>query len=564
MRARTRKTPDSVTKRWIRNAADELAVRNGCYFDEARARYVVDWIQEYCCLYEGDDAGKPLMLLDGALDETMRMFGWVKYSEDWGRVIRRFRRASIWKPKKNKKSPTLAAWGIYLFLGDGEPGQKIYSVAKDGQQAKISHTHAVEMIRRSPALDSECKINQSTLQIFHPSTSSFYKIVAGDNIRSQEGLNGSLLVDETHVVDRRLMRVLRGAGISRSEPLHIEVSTAGNNPDGYGKERWDYGIEVEKGIREDEQLLFISYHAPQDLSDADLDADPLKWGKIANPAWGHTIKPAEFLAEYNASKSSPNDLLEFKMYRLNIWQRSAAPWIREGDWTRCKHPLELDFLKGRICAAGLDLSKKRDMSALGLVFPMDDPETYYLLPFFWMPESEAQGKNHLAPFMTWSKQGFLTLTPGDVIDYGFIGSQFRQLARLYRIKELAFDQHFAEDLTQRLEQGAMDDKGNVIEEGTGVTRYAFNQTLGEYAGATEDFERAILSGRLWHPDHPVLTWQAGHVKIRQNSLGYKMPVKPAPGDIKKIDGIQACVMGLARAVKLERNDEWYRPGILRG
>jgi hypothetical protein len=34
------------------------------------------------------------------------------------------------------------------------------------------------------------------------------------------------------------------------EPLQIEVSTAGNNPDGYGKSRFDLAREVEKGAVE--------------------------------------------------------------------------------------------------------------------------------------------------------------------------------------------------------------------------------------------------------------------------------------------------------------------------
>jgi phage terminase large subunit-like protein len=101
----------------------------------------------------------------------------------------------VWIAKKNGKSPTLAAWGLYLLCADGEQGQKVYSVAKDGKQAMIAHTHAIEMVRRSPALSpdmgGECTINRSTGQITYHPTSSVYKVVAGDNPQSQEGLNGS-------------------------------------------------------------------------------------------------------------------------------------------------------------------------------------------------------------------------------------------------------------------------------------------------------------------------------------------------------------------------------------
>jgi hypothetical protein len=50
-----------ATKRWLRNASDDKAARNGCVFDEERASYTVWWIERYCRLSEGCD-GDPLIL----------------------------------------------------------------------------------------------------------------------------------------------------------------------------------------------------------------------------------------------------------------------------------------------------------------------------------------------------------------------------------------------------------------------------------------------------------------------------------------------------------------------
>src|SRR5262249_57614699 len=132
--------------------------------DEGRGQCAVTWIESYCRLYEGDWAGQPMKLSDWQLDCTMRLFGWIRYSEKWKRWIRRFRAASIWVAKKNKKSPTLAAWGLYLLCGDGEQGQKIFHAAKDGQQArKIAGEHAKQMLLQSDELLSECRINETTM-----------------------------------------------------------------------------------------------------------------------------------------------------------------------------------------------------------------------------------------------------------------------------------------------------------------------------------------------------------------------------------------------------------------
>jgi phage terminase large subunit-like protein len=543
-----RKTADKITRQWIRNASDERAVKSGCRFDPQRGQFVVDWIQKLCHLYEGEQAGELMQLADWQYEVTMRLFGWVKRSSDWGREVRRFRRASIWIPKKNGKSPTLAAWGLYLLCSDGEAGQKVYSVAKDGRQALIAHTHALEMVRRSPELMAECTINRSTGQITHEPTRSFYRVVAGDNLNSQEGLNGSVLVDETHVVDRRLMKILRGAGISRSEPLQIEVSTAGNNPDGYGKGQWDYGQKVAAGEFTDEEFFFQAYAAPQDISHADLDARLVEVAKAANPTWGRIVKEGELKAHYNSAKASLGDLLDFLMYRLNIWQQSTNPWLKAGDWTRCKRVYSAEDLSGRPCWAGLDLSRTRDMSALVLLFPWDEDETYRLLPFFWLPEKVAREKNHLVPFLAWAEQGYLELTPGDVIDYGWIRSRFRKLAEQFEIRELAYDKTYAEETTQSLEQGVMDAAGKVIEEGTGVTRVEFPQTIMAFAKPTKDFERLVLAGKLQHNGHPILNWQIGHVQVKTDCNQNMRPVKPSRDDIRKIDGVVAAIMGLGQAM----------------
>lgn len=461
-------------------------------------------------------------------------------------------------------SPTLAAWGLYLFCGDGEMGQKCYSLARDGKQAMISHRHAIEMVKRSPQLRSECKINAVTGQIAHLPTSSIWSVVAGDNPKSQEGLNGSILVDELHVVSDVLMKVVEYAGISRHEPLHIEVSTAGNNPESYGKRAFDRGRRVERAEPgfEDDSMLYIAYCAPQDLTADELDKDPLKYGRMANPTMGRIVRESEFLESYHKAKQSLSDLLEFLMYRLNIWQRSSNPWLREADWIKCRYDFTEDDLLGRTCWAGLDLSRTTDFSALVLCFPGFPEDGHYaMLPYFWLPEAIANQRDHLAPFRRWAAEGFLTLTPGNVIDYGFIKSHFRELAKKFNILEIAYDPKFAEEVTQSLEQGVIDMSGKVIEEGTGVIRYAFAQDDKNFAVPTLDFERLVIEGKLRHNNHPVLSWQAGHANAHVGWNKVKRVFKPTKGDVRTVDGIIGSIMALGRAMKGDV-ESWYTPGCI--
>ncbi|WP_254509879.1 terminase large subunit [Anatilimnocola floriformis] len=526
---------DTLTKRWILNAADERAVANGCRFDEKRGQKVVSFFERFLHLYEGEFAGQRFVPQDWQADLLMRCFGWVRPSDHWQRDVRRFRKASIFVPKKNGKSPLGAGVGLYLLTGDGEQGQKVFSAARDGVQARIMHEHAMRMVQLSPSLSKHCKINKSTGRIAFLPTASTYSILAGDNINSQEGLNGSVVIDEIHVVSSQLASVLEHMGASRAESLQFEISTAGNNPEGYGRKQYEYGKSVERGDFHDDQFLFVAYEAPQDCTDEDIETKPEIW-QAANPSWGVTINEEEFRSSLNRAKRSLTDWSNFCMYRLNRWQASANPWLKQDDWSKCARNFSADDLQGMPCWLGLDLSKTRDLTAAVLVFPDADGETFWQLPYFFLPEEEAKAKNHLAPFLEWANDGYLELTPGNVLDYRHVLRRIAELSKQFDIQGVAYDKTYAEELTQTLE------------EEHGIERFVFEQSWRNFASGTADYERLVIGGKFFHPNHPLLSWQANHCEVKTDSNLNKRPVKPPHNSIKKIDGVVAGIMALSAAI----------------
>jgi phage terminase large subunit-like protein len=584
---------DEITKLWMRNESDKLAVANGCWFDVSRAAYTVWWIERYCRLYEGEWAGEPCLLRSGfkeldspILDDweeggeqrsiaraerylqllasnenpdwqyecTMRLFGWVKNSERWGRAVRSHNAGSIWIPKKQKKSPTLAAWGVYLTCGDGEMGSKVFVGAKDGNQAKIAMKHAIAMVEQSPELLSECRINKNEMSITHIPTRSEMKPLSSANERSKnskEGINGHILIDETHVVDRDFIKIISRAGISRAEPLHIEVSTAGNNPDGYGKERQDYARQVACGAEKNDQLFVAIYEAPQTLSDKDLCEDPVKYGKLANPAWGHTAHEEEFLADFAQSRRTISGLADFKMYRLNIWQHTANQWLRMDDWLRCGDSRSIEDYQKQPAAVGMDLSKTKDMSALAISIP--SAEKVHLFVRLWMTESYIEANSDKAAFKEWVAGGNLCMIPGDTIQESFIREEFERLAKLLDVKILVKDRAFAADFTEWCE-----------ERFPRVNQIDYPQNAQMMEKPIDDFEAAVIEGSLVHCNNPCLNWQAGHTSTHMNARGFRILKKPyKTDDYRKIDGMVAAVMAHWGAKHLPKRSSVYtRRGVL--
>jgi len=526
-----RRRVDKLTKSWIRNRSDELAVAIGCRFDQDRADHVCDFFESELRLYEGEFAGHPFRLMEWQRDLLSRAFGWVRHSEDWGREIRRFRKVSLWLPKKNGKSPIAGGVGLYLLAADGEEGQKVYSAAKDGKQAAIVHNHARQMVLRSPNLSSACQINKSTGRIAYHPTTSFYDILSGDNIDGQEGLNGSVVVDETHVVDDRLARVLEYMGASRSEPMQFEVSTAGSNPEGYGKRQWDYGRQVERGDIVDHEFLFV-FHGVEPTAPDDECEDPATW-KASNPSWGVTIKPSEFEASADrARKRGLSEWRSFQMYRLNKWLSGSSPWLSDGLWQSTERTFDATEWRA---SAGLDLSKTRDMSALSLTFQNDGK--LYQTTKLWITEEYADANRSKVRLHEWAERDFVTIIPGDVILTSWIRETFSEFAG--NINCLVYDKTYAQSFVEWVE-----------EQYPRIDCIEFPQSSAVMEGPIDSFQAALSDGTLFHDHNPCMAWQAGHVEVRENARGHRILQKPKRGDVRKIDGMVASVMGYFGACQM--------------
>lgn len=547
---------DKTTRRWIRNESDEKAAFNGCRIDEARGQFVVDWAKENLVLWEGECAGQPLIATDWQYDCTMRLFGWVRSSDRWKRKVRRFREALVGKPKKNKKSPTVAWWMLYLLDGDGEPGQNCYTAAKDGQQALIVQEHAIKMVLASPTLSQYMKINKTEKSIIVEETNSKMKVLSSDNVQSQkskEGLNGSCSVDELHVVDEKFMNRINRMGISRSEPMILAVTTAGDDPTSYGKKRYDYGKRVESGAFENEAFFFDWHEAPQTLSDDDLLADPIKYGKMANPAWGHTVGEEEYIADLKGC-DTPASLRLFKMYRLNIWQNSANPFLKNEDWDACRLDIPIDELSRFPCWAALDLSRTRDLTSLCVCFK-DDANDLHFRWWFWMPEDTAKDRASVAPFKDWAndKKANLTLTDGNWIDYDYVLKTIVEVGNTYHLQKLVYDPKYADYPIQKIVSGEQNTDGTWKRRPAEFLVEAMPQGPASMCEPIEEFEKLVVSHKAYHDGNPIAAWQASNVTQNRSGLLEKPHGKD---DVRTIDGIQAAVMALA-AVELGVDSQAY-------
>ena len=484
----------------------------------------------------GEYAGQNFDLMPWQRDRIIRpLFGTLKADGS-----RQYRTCYVEVPRKNGKTELGAAIGLYLLVADDEPGAQMYSAAGDRGQAGLIYQAAAPMVRQAPALAKRCKIIDSQKRIIHQESNSFYQVLSAEAY-SKHGINAhGVLFDELHTQpDRELWDVLTTSGGSRRQPLVFVMTTAGYDRNSIGWEIHDYACKVRDGIIDDPTFLAVIYAAPED---ADW-TDERVWQR-ANPALGTFRSLDEMRTLCARARETPALEMTFRRLYLNQWVNSVERWLPMGKWDGCNEPVDLDRLKGRPCYAGLDLSSTTDLTALALVFPHGDG-SYDILWRYWIPADTAHEKERKdrVPYGLWSRQGWAEMTPGNIIDYGYVLRQLQADRGLYDIQELAFDRWGSQRLTTELA-----DLGFSAEpKGLGPHLVAFGQGFASMSAPTKELMTLVLGKKIRHGANPVSRWCADNLVVAQDPAGNLKPDKAKA--TQKIDGMVAMIMGLDRATR---------------
>lgn len=510
-----------VDRRWIRGPADELAIENGCYFDEEAGEKVCEFIETFCRQSKGKWAGELIKLLDWQRDFLMRLFGWKRAD---GR--RRFRTAYLEVPKKNGKSTMLSALILVLLLIDGEAAPEIYLNACDTDQAAIIFEEAKRMVEASEELKARLEIIDSKKRIVHPAGNGVIK-TNSSIAASKDGLNPSgIIFDELHRQPNRLLwEVFEFAGASREQPLTVSITTAGEDTEGPWHEQRELSEKINAGIIPDTTHLGVVYRA---MEEDDLD-DPAVW-KRCNPSLGVTIREEDFVHDHAKAKRTPADWANFRRLRLNLVTREEARFITPEAWAACDGKPR--SLSGRSFFGGLDLSSTTALSAFAAIAG-DSEEGYDLHVRFWLPEDNIVDleRQHGVPYRAWANAGLIELTPGSVIDYGFIRRAVNDLADEGELRKLLVDPYNATKLALELR------------ESDGLEVEFIRQGFLPLSAPTKELERLILGRKIRHGGHPILRWMVSNaVAVRDEAGSVKLSKKKAR---KPIDGMAAAVNAVA-------------------
>jgi phage terminase large subunit-like protein len=160
---------------------------------------------------------------------------------------------------------------------------------------------------------------------------------------------------------------------------------------------------------------------------------------------------------------------------------------------------------------------------------------------FFIPEGNMRERirRDKVPYDVWAKQGFITTTPGDIIDYAFILAAIDQDTKDYDVAELAFDRWGSQKITTDLQELGFEVEGK-------KSLVQFGQGFASMAAPTKELEKMVLSGELAHGGNPVLTWMVSNAVVRTDPAGNMKVDKEK--STERVDGVVALVMAIARAM----------------
>jgi phage terminase large subunit-like protein len=483
--------------------------------------------------------GKPFKQLAWQWIAEWRIFGSM---DDSG--LRRYRYVYIQIPKKNGKSEWMARLAIFFLSLDGEKGAEVISAAATKEQAGMVYTPATFMVQNHPVMKKQFRVYKSrgpvtnSKEIVYLGTErGNYWPTTGDAKAKQGPSPSAIFCDEisewTGQAGINLYKTLTEESQSAREQPIVVHATTGN----VYEEGSIYQTLKTKAIAAEKDpdafpdwLSILFLPTAEDIKilegpDFPTDEMILRLNPAIGP--GRIFDLGRIRTELKSAKNDPDpsrwkDKLRF---RANHDISAISAWMSATIWDKGDYgPIDIDALENMECFAGLDLSGVEDLSAYVILFPPTGGNVRikiickaYLpkerLRKLQAPRGDTPINRDVVPYQQWADEGWLTLTPGRVINPEVILKDIGESSYKYIINDLGIDPHYATTVIPTLEE----------EYGMDITTI-HNRPINLNA-TVDNIMKAAVEGYISHGGNPILAWAMGNLRLRTNHEGMQCPYK---------------------------------------
>ena len=391
-----------------------------------------------------------------------------------GTNLRRFTEADIFAPRKTVKTTWAEALQTCLALWYRKSGSKAKTVAGSLKQGMEGFDWLIYNFGELGLIEDGNP--EGKLQLLNSSLGHSIKgEIWGGSISLEtlafkpelfDAFNANLVhLDELELYkDSRPYTRLKDGMKAYSNKLILCTFTAGDDGTGFAAQHHDYMAKILRGTvtgpAADKTFVFMS-EAERDIDGA-VDYTNPAIHRMANPAYGITIRPDDMLAAALAAKENPSLRKEFFTRSLNLFVNSYKAWFNVDEFRRsdARYNWTLPEL-ARLCKSwfgGADLSKLHDLTAAAIVgeipaakaataewAPPED--VLIIIPHCWFPITAAAEKANQdnIPLFGWQEDGWLDMPNEASMDPTEPVKQFKQWRDVdgFKIKKVGHDRKFA-------------------------------------------------------------------------------------------------------------------------
>lgn len=518
-------------QRIYQKLAEDLSGSTGAdgtmyHYSPSRANHILEFAENYCRHSKGKLGGQLVVLELWEKAMLAAMFGFID-----GEGRRRYREVVLIVAKKNGKSLISSIVGLYLQVGDGEPGAEVYAVATKKDQAKIIWGEAKRMVNKSPELrklikplvgEMDCAANESV-----------FKPLASDT-DTLDGLNvHGALMDEVHQWrdGMALYDIIADGTTAREQPMTLITTTAGVVREDIYDNKYEYAAKViigyddpDAGIVDDHFLPFI-----YELDAREEWEDERCWPK-ANPGLG-TIKNIRQLRDkVRKAQQSPDLQRNLLCKEFNIRETSGGSWLSFDDINN-ETAFDVAELRPRYGVGGADLSSTDDLTAACVIFMLPDCSDIYVIPMFWIPADlvERHINEDKVRYDIWIDKGWVRTCPGNRINPDVVREWFLEVQSKYDIylNLVGYDSWSAELWVNEMKRSFGDSTMRPVIQG--------KKTL---SNPMKMLAKDLQAHKIIYNNNGVLKWCMANTCVDEDRNGNIQPIKSRK-PTQRIDGLAA-------------------------
>src|SRR5690625_3052242 len=354
-----------------------------------------------------------------------------------GTIIRRFKEAFIFLPRKNGKTRFVAALSWALALLERKSGSTIYIVGAALRQAKQSFDFINFNLKHMGEEDNfRILANNQESSISGDLGDGFLHIEAlAANPDKQDSLNCNIAIaDELHAYKKaNQYNVIKEAMKAYTNKLMIGITTAGDNQNSFCYNRLKYCKKILNRTVKDEQY-FVFIAKADENENGDVDYTSAEEHEKANPNYGITIRPEDIMNDALQAQNDPQQRKDFLAKSLNKFTAAMNAYfnIDEFKTSDSKYNWTIEQLaKMNIdWYGGADLSKMHDLTAAALYGSYGDVDIAITHAFFPRVMAHIKADEDNIPLFGWEDDGWLTMSNTPTVNHDDVIKWFLKMKQM--------------------------------------------------------------------------------------------------------------------------------------